>query len=146
MREALRGTPGCIEIQGIEPSRSEYNYSDAGSLLPPKPSQLPGHSAVSRKPPLPASTTTDSIEARLTTVGIVMPHVHARTVGADDNIVPISRPGNFAWPSISSVRGKKPSSEELRDWTREALGRYKAPQYVFEFGKGGVNREIPVTW
>lgn len=53
---------------------------------------------------------------------------------------------SFAWPSISSVRGKKPSSEELRDWTREALRRCKAPQYVFVFGKGGLNRAIPVTW
>ena len=40
---------------------------------------------------------------------------------------------------------KRPSDEELRAWTRETLGRHKAPQHVFIFGQEGVDRTIPVT-
>jgi long-chain acyl-CoA synthetase len=40
---------------------------------------------------------------------------------------------------------KRPSDEELRAWTREKLGRHKAPQYVFVFGEEGVDRTIPIT-
>ncbi|KAE8142434.1 hypothetical protein BDV38DRAFT_267717 [Aspergillus pseudotamarii] len=40
---------------------------------------------------------------------------------------------------------KRPSDEELRVWTREKLGRHKAPQYVFVFGEEGVDRTIPIT-
>ena len=40
---------------------------------------------------------------------------------------------------------KRPSDEELRAWTRETLGRHKAPQHVFVFGQEGVDRTIPVT-
>ncbi|KAL5339846.1 hypothetical protein BJX70DRAFT_140368 [Aspergillus crustosus] len=39
----------------------------------------------------------------------------------------------------------RPSDDELRDWTRETLGRHKAPQYFFVFGEEGVGREVPVT-
>lgn len=39
----------------------------------------------------------------------------------------------------------RPSDEELRAWTRETLGRHKAPQHVFVFGEEGVDRTIPVT-
>ena len=40
---------------------------------------------------------------------------------------------------------KRPSDEEFRAWTRETLGRHKAPQHVFVFGQEGVDRTIPVT-
>ncbi|KAG2421124.1 hypothetical protein HFD88_000740 [Aspergillus terreus] len=40
---------------------------------------------------------------------------------------------------------KRPSDEELRAWTRETLGRHKAPQYVFVFGQEGVDATIPIT-
>ena len=40
---------------------------------------------------------------------------------------------------------KRPTDEELRAWTRETLGRHKAPQHVFVFGHEGVDRTIPVT-
>ncbi|KAL5359947.1 hypothetical protein BJX96DRAFT_164798 [Aspergillus floccosus] len=40
---------------------------------------------------------------------------------------------------------KRPSDEELRNWTRETLGRHKAPQYVFVFGQEGVDATIPIT-
>lgn len=39
----------------------------------------------------------------------------------------------------------RPADEELRAWTRETLGRHKAPQYVFVFGQEGVDQTIPVT-
>lgn len=39
----------------------------------------------------------------------------------------------------------RPADEELRAWTRETLGRHKAPQYVFVFGQEGVDQAIPVT-
>ncbi|KKK20117.1 hypothetical protein P175DRAFT_0515115 [Aspergillus ochraceoroseus IBT 24754] len=42
-------------------------------------------------------------------------------------------------------QGKRPSDEALRVWTRETLGRHKAPQYFFVFGEEGVDRTIPVT-
>ncbi|GAB1217984.1 hypothetical protein ATERTT37_007227 [Aspergillus terreus] len=40
---------------------------------------------------------------------------------------------------------KRPSDEELRTWTRETLGRHKAPQYIFVFGQEGVDATIPIT-
>ncbi|PYH99058.1 acetyl-CoA synthetase-like protein [Aspergillus ellipticus CBS 707.79] len=40
---------------------------------------------------------------------------------------------------------KRPSVDELRDWTRETLGRHKAPQHVFVFGEEGIDRTVPVT-
>ncbi|KAL4891564.1 hypothetical protein BDV59DRAFT_203467 [Aspergillus ambiguus] len=40
---------------------------------------------------------------------------------------------------------KRPSDDELRNWTRETLGRHKAPQYVFVFGQEGVDATVPIT-
>lgn len=39
----------------------------------------------------------------------------------------------------------RPTDDELRGWTRETLGRHKAPQHVFVFGEEGVDRTVPVT-
>ncbi|PLB44516.1 long-chain-fatty-acid-CoA ligase [Aspergillus steynii IBT 23096] len=41
--------------------------------------------------------------------------------------------------------GSRPSVDELRNWTRETLGRHKAPQHVFVFGEEGVDKTVPVT-
>ncbi|KAF9885898.1 Acyl-CoA synthetase member 2 mitochondrial [Aspergillus nanangensis] len=40
---------------------------------------------------------------------------------------------------------KRPSDEELRNYTRETLGRHKAPQHVFVFGQEGVDSTVPIT-
>lgn len=50
-----------------------------------------------------------------------------------------------AFISVAAGYEKAPSVEELRDWTRETLGRHKAPQYIFVFGEEGVDRTVPVT-
>lgn len=42
-------------------------------------------------------------------------------------------------------QGKRPSDEDLRNWTREKLGRHKAPLYFFTFGEEGVPTTVPVT-
>ncbi|KAJ9204772.1 hypothetical protein C8Q69DRAFT_481901 [Paecilomyces variotii] len=42
-------------------------------------------------------------------------------------------------------QNKRPSDEDLRDWTREKLGRHKAPRYFFVFGEEGVPATVPVT-
>lgn len=39
----------------------------------------------------------------------------------------------------------RPTDDELRAWTRETLGRHKAPQYVFVFGEEGASGTVPVT-
>lgn len=39
----------------------------------------------------------------------------------------------------------RPTDEDLRTWTRETLGRHKAPQHVFVFGEEGVPSTVPVT-
>jgi len=39
----------------------------------------------------------------------------------------------------------RPTDEDLRAWTRETLGRHKAPQHVFVFGEEGVPSTVPVT-
>lgn len=39
----------------------------------------------------------------------------------------------------------RPADEDLRSWTRETLGRHKAPQHVFVFGEEGVSSTVPVT-
>lgn len=39
----------------------------------------------------------------------------------------------------------RPTDDELRAWTRETLGRHKAPKHVFVFGQESVGRDIPVT-
>ncbi|KAJ5579449.1 uncharacterized protein N7459_005434 [Penicillium hispanicum] len=43
------------------------------------------------------------------------------------------------------VGQNRPTDEELRVWTRETLGRHKAPQYVLAFGEEGVPNTVPVT-
>jgi long-chain acyl-CoA synthetase len=35
--------------------------------------------------------------------------------------------------------------EDLRAWTRETLGRHKAPQHVFVFGEEGISSTAPIT-
>ncbi|OJJ45847.1 hypothetical protein ASPZODRAFT_133716 [Penicilliopsis zonata CBS 506.65] len=39
----------------------------------------------------------------------------------------------------------RPTDEEVRDWTRETLGRHKAPRHVFVFGEDGVSETVPIT-
>jgi acyl-CoA synthetase (AMP-forming)/AMP-acid ligase II len=39
----------------------------------------------------------------------------------------------------------RPTDDELRVWTRETLGRHKAPQHVFVFGEEGASSTVPVT-
>ncbi|THW76030.1 acid Co-A ligase [Aureobasidium pullulans] len=39
----------------------------------------------------------------------------------------------------------KPSDEEVREWTRQTLGRHKAPAHVFWLGENGVTDQIPIT-
>ncbi|KAG9233850.1 hypothetical protein BJ875DRAFT_463155 [Amylocarpus encephaloides] len=40
---------------------------------------------------------------------------------------------------------KNPSDDELRGWSREVLGRHKAPAHIFWFGEEGVPTEVPQT-
>ncbi|CAG8895044.1 unnamed protein product [Penicillium egyptiacum] len=40
---------------------------------------------------------------------------------------------------------ERPADDELRTWTRETLGRHKAPQHVFVFGEEGASSTVPVT-
>ncbi|GAD96523.1 hypothetical protein ATEG_05074 [Paecilomyces variotii No. 5] len=42
-------------------------------------------------------------------------------------------------------QNKRPSDEDLRNWTREKLGRHKAPRYFFVFGEEGIPTTVPVT-
>lgn len=39
----------------------------------------------------------------------------------------------------------RPPDDDLRAWTRETLGRHKAPQHVFVFGEEGVSSTVPIT-
>lgn len=60
--------------------------------------------------------------------------------------VPDHKYGEVVGAFIALAAGQpRPSDEELRAWTRETLGRHKAPQHVFVFGQEGVDRTIPVT-
>ncbi|OJJ73168.1 hypothetical protein ASPBRDRAFT_40795 [Aspergillus brasiliensis CBS 101740] len=62
--------------------------------------------------------------------------------------IPDAKYGEVVGAFIAVAAGyedKKPSVEDLRNWTRETLGRHKAPQYVFVFGEEGVDRTVPVT-
>lgn len=60
--------------------------------------------------------------------------------------VPHQKYGEVVGAFILVAAGhSRPSDEELRAWTRETLGRHKAPQHVFVFGEEGVDRAIPVT-
>ncbi|KAJ5800650.1 uncharacterized protein N7518_002718 [Penicillium psychrosexuale] len=49
-----------------------------------------------------------------------------------------------AFIAIASGAGR-PTDDELRAWTRETLGRHKAPQHVFVFGEEGASSTVPVT-
>ncbi|KAI9932321.1 hypothetical protein ASPWEDRAFT_132360 [Aspergillus wentii DTO 134E9] len=53
--------------------------------------------------------------------------------------------GAFIALADTTHANARPSDEELRNWTRETLGRHKAPQHFFVFGEEGVDRTIPVT-
>ncbi|KAE8151756.1 hypothetical protein BDV25DRAFT_128555 [Aspergillus avenaceus] len=60
--------------------------------------------------------------------------------------IPDPKYGEVVGAFIAVAEGStRPSTEELRAWTRETLGRHKAPQHVFVFGEEGVDRSIPVT-
>lgn len=40
---------------------------------------------------------------------------------------------------------QKLSDEEVREWTRQTLGRHKAPAHIFWLGEEGVSGDIPIT-
>ncbi|KAL3475510.1 hypothetical protein BJX99DRAFT_229471 [Aspergillus californicus] len=64
------------------------------------------------------------------------------------SVIGISDPkyGEVVGAFIAIADGaSKPSTEDLRAWTRETLGRHKAPQHVFVFGEEGVDSTVPVT-
>lgn len=37
------------------------------------------------------------------------------------------------------------SDDEVREWTRETLGRHKAPAHIFWLGEDGVDANVPMT-
>lgn len=78
------------------------------------------------------------IEERLT----AHPHIElASVIGISDQ-----KYGEVVGAFIQIAAGHtRPSDDELRAWTRETLGRHKAPQYVFVFGEEGVPSTVPVT-
>ncbi|KAL1306332.1 hypothetical protein AAFC00_005050 [Neodothiora populina] len=39
----------------------------------------------------------------------------------------------------------RPSDDSVRAWTRETLGRHKAPSHIFWLGEDGVPEDIPIT-
>lgn len=39
----------------------------------------------------------------------------------------------------------KPSLDDIKAWTKEAMGSHKAPQYVFWLGDPGVGEDFPKT-
>ncbi|KAJ5094781.1 hypothetical protein N7456_010642 [Penicillium angulare] len=60
--------------------------------------------------------------------------------------IPDQKYGEVVGAFIQLSTGKtRPSDEDLRAWTRETLGRHKAPQYIFVFGEEGVSSTVPVT-
>lgn len=62
--------------------------------------------------------------------------------------IPDQKYGEVVGAFIAMAPGhevKQPDVEELRTWTRETLGRHKAPQHVFVFGEEGVDKTVPVT-
>ncbi|KAJ6151473.1 hypothetical protein N7470_007070 [Penicillium chermesinum] len=60
--------------------------------------------------------------------------------------IPDQRYGEVVGAFIQLAPGQsRPTDETLRTWTRETLGRHKAPQYVFVFGQEGIPSTIPVT-
>ncbi|KXG49181.1 AMP-dependent synthetase/ligase [Penicillium griseofulvum] len=64
------------------------------------------------------------------------------------SVIGISDPkyGEVVGAFIAIASGaSRPTDDELRTWTRETLGRHKAPQYVFVFGEEGTSSTVPVT-
>ncbi|KAL4907116.1 hypothetical protein BDW74DRAFT_175901 [Aspergillus multicolor] len=60
--------------------------------------------------------------------------------------IPDPKYGEVVGAFIQLVDGaSRPSDQELVSWTRETLGRHKAPQHVFVFGEEGVESTVPVT-
>ncbi|KAJ5490719.1 Acyl-CoA ligase sidI [Penicillium diatomitis] len=60
--------------------------------------------------------------------------------------IPDSKYGEVVGAHLRLLPGlSRSSDEELRTWTRETLGRHKAPQHVFVFGQAGVPHTVPVT-
>lgn len=60
--------------------------------------------------------------------------------------IPDARYGEVVGTFLVLEEGhQRPSDEEIRDWTRQTLGRHKAPRYVFVFGDEGVPGGMPQT-
>ncbi|GLI72154.1 hypothetical protein PoHVEF18_000322 [Penicillium ochrochloron] len=70
------------------------------------------------------------------------PHIELASVIG----IPDAKYGEVVGAFIQLAAGQnRPTDEELRAWTRETLGRHKAPQHVFVFGEEGVPSTVPVT-
>lgn len=70
------------------------------------------------------------------------PHIELASVIG----IPDAKYGEVVGAFIQLATGQnRPTDEELRAWTRETLGRHKAPQHVFVFGEEGVPSTVPVT-
>jgi long-chain acyl-CoA synthetase len=60
--------------------------------------------------------------------------------------IPDAKYGEVVGAFIQLAAGQsRPTDDDLRAWTRETLGRHKAPQHVFVFGEEGVPSTVPVT-
>lgn len=44
-----------------------------------------------------------------------------------------------------TAEAKRPDDAELQAWTRETLGRHKAPVHIFWLGEDGVTSNLPLT-
>lgn len=70
------------------------------------------------------------------------PHIELASVIG----IPDPKYGEVVGAFIQLAAGQnRPTDVELRAWTRETLGRHKAPQHVFVFGEEGVSSTVPVT-
>jgi long-chain acyl-CoA synthetase len=59
--------------------------------------------------------------------------------------IPDQKYGEVVGAFIAIAGANRPTDDELRAWTRETLGRHKAPQHVFVFGEEGISDTVPVT-
>jgi long-chain acyl-CoA synthetase len=59
--------------------------------------------------------------------------------------IPDQKYGEVVGAFIAITGTRRPTDDELRAWTRETLGRHKAPQHVFVFGEEGISSTVPVT-
>lgn len=60
--------------------------------------------------------------------------------------LPHSKYGEVVAAFLQRAAGvKKPGDKELREWTRQTLGRHKAPAHVFWIGENNVTDRIPIT-